>query len=250
MKIAILSDIKSNAYALESVIKDLKSKEADVILNLGDSFYGPIEPRKTYDLIQENKIITICGNEDRQILEATPAQLEENNILRYVHDELDDNILYWIQDLSFEKIIGSDYYMIHGTYQDDSLYMLEDVSSGKAILNDDKKILDIIDDIKSKFVMCGHSCVPRCVNLSSGQVAINPGAVGLQAFKSTYPNDHIIENNTPDASYIMLDIDDGKYSLELVKVAYDFEKAALKAEENGSDDWGYTLRTGKIDSNH
>ena len=246
MKIAILSDIKSNVYALEEVIKDAKHKKVDAMLNLGDSFNGPIAPRATYDLIKENQFITICGNEDRQILESTPAQLEENDTLRYVYNDLDDVILHWIQKLPFEKLIGSDYYMIHGTFQDDSIYMLEDVDSGTPVLRDDKNILEIIDDITSKFVLCGNSCIPRCLTLSSGQVVINPGSVGLQAFKNSYPSEHTIENNTPDASYVILTVDEEKYGIELVKVAYDYEKAALKAIENGRDDWAYALRNGKI----
>jgi len=246
MKIAILSDIKSNVYALEEVIKDAKNKQVDVMLNLGDSFYGPIEPRATYELLKENQFITLCGNEDRKILESTPAQLEDNSTLRYVYNDLDDDILHWIQDLPFEKLIGTDYYMIHGTYQDDSVYMLEDVSSGTAILREEKKILEILDDISSKFVLCGNSCIPRCSNLSSGQVVINPGSVGLQAFKDSYPVEHTIENNTPDASYVILTVEDDKYGIELVKIAYDFEKAALKAVENEREDWAYALRTGKV----
>lgn len=246
MKIAILSDIKSNVYALETVIKDAKNKQVDVLLNLGDSFYGPIEPRKTYELLKENQFISLCGNEDRKILESTPDQLEENDTLRYVYNDLDDDILHWIQDLPFEKLIGSDYYMIHGTFEDDSIYMLEDVSSGTPILREDKKILEILDDITSKFVLCGNSCIPRCTNLSSGQVVINPGSVGLQAFKESYPVEHVIENNTPEASYVILNVEDDKYGIELVKVAYDFEKAASKACEQGRDDWAYSLRTGKV----
>jgi len=246
MKIAILSDIKSNVYALESVIRDAKSKNVDVILNLGDSLYGPIAPRETFNMIKENKIITICGNEDRKILEATPDQLEKNDTLRYVYNDLDDNILYWIQDLSFEKLIGSDFYMIHGTFADDSLYMLEDISSGKAQLRDDKNILSVIDDITSKFVMCGNSCIPRCINLSSGQVVINPGSVGLQAFKSDYPNDHIIENNSIDASYVVLSVEGDNYGIELVKVTYDVEKAAEVAKKNGRLDWAHALEKGKV----
>jgi len=246
MKIAILSDIKSNVYALEAVLEDIKTRSVDAILNLGDSFYGPIEPRATYDLIRKSQFITICGNEDRKILESSLAQLEENETLRYTYNQLGDDVLYWIQDLPFEKLIGADYYMIHGTYMDDSLYMLEDVETGKPILKDDKKILEIIDDIKSTFVMCGNSGIPRCASLSSGQVVINPGTVGLQAFKSDIPNKHIIENNTPDASYVILTVEDNKYGVEPLRVPYDYEKAASRAEENNRPDWAYSLRTGKV----
>ena len=146
MKIAILSDIKSNVYALEAVISDIKIKQVDAILNLGDSFYGPIEPKATYDLIRQNQFINLMGDEDRKILESTLDQLEKNETLRYTYNDLGDDVLYWIQELPFEKLIGEDFYMIHGTYLDDTVYMLEDITSGKAILRDDKRILEIMED--------------------------------------------------------------------------------------------------------
>jgi hypothetical protein len=124
--------------------------------------------------------------------------------------------------------------------------MLENSSSGKLELNTDKKILEILDDIKSKFVFCGNSCLSRCTNLSSGQVAINPGSVGLQAFIKETPTKHIIENNTPEASYVILTIENEQYNIELRKVAYDVESAALEAIKNGREDWAYSLRTGKV----
>lgn len=247
MKIAILSDIKSNVYALEAVIEDTKRKKVDVLINLGDSFLGPIAPKETYDLIRKNNFITLLGDEDRQILEASLAQLEVNDILRFVYNDLNDEVLYWIQELPFEKLIGEDFYMIHGTYQDDSLYLLEDSSSGNLELHNDKKILESLDDIKSKFVFCGNSCTPRCVNLSSGQVVINPGSVGVQAFIKNLPNKHTIENNHIDASYVILTVEDGQYDIELVKVPYDVQKAASRASQNGREDWAKRLKTGRLD---
>jgi len=246
MKIAILSDIKSNVYALYAVIKDAKSKGVDVMLNLGDSFYGPIAPKATFDLLQDNNFINVCGNEDRGILEASLQQLEENKTLKYVYEDLGEEVLFWIQALPFEKFVTPEVYITHGTQHDDSVYMLEDVSSGKVELRNDKEILDLIDDVESKFVLCGHSHTPRCINLSSGQIVMNPGSVGLQAYKGEKPNTHVVENFTPDASYIILEVQNEEYSLELVKVSYDYEKAALKAEENGRYDWAYAVRKGEV----
>ena len=246
MKIAILSDIHSNVYALEEVIKDAKNKNVDLMLNLGDSFYGPIEPLKTYKMLVENKFINVMGNQDREILEASLESLKNNKTLKYVYEDLGEEVLYWIQNLPFEKFIGDDLYMTHGTQHDDSVYMLEDVSSGKPIIRDDKKIIELIDDVESKFVLCGHSHMPRCLNLSSGQVVINPGSVGLQAYKDELPNEHFIENFTPDASYVLLTVSKKQYNVELIKVAYDYEKAALKAIENGREDWAHSLRTGEV----
>ena len=45
---------------------------------------------------------------------------------------------------------------------------------------------------------------------------------------------------------MILTIDDEKYDIELRKVAYDFESAALKASANNREDWANALRTGKV----
>jgi len=246
MKIAIISDIHSNVYALEEVLKDIRSKDIEVILNLGDMFYGPIEPRATYELIRKNKLINISGNQDREILEASIEQLEENQTLKYTYDDLGEDVLYWIQDLPFEKLIGGTYYMIHGTYFNDSQYLLEDVKEEGMTLRDEKEILKLTDNIEAPFIFCGHSHLPRCIILSTGHVVINPGSVGLQAYEDELPVKHKMQNNTPDAAYSILSIEDNQYSVEQIRVAYDYEKAAKKAEENGRKDWAYALRTGKV----
>lgn len=246
MQIAILSDIHSNIYALEEVIKDIKNRDIEVVLNLGDMFYGPIEPRATYELIRENKFINICGNQDREILEASLDQLEKNPTLRYTYENLGEEVLYWIQDLQFEKIIGGIYYMIHGTYFDDSQYLLEDISNGEVTLRRDEEIIKLTDNIEVPFIFCGHSHLPRVHKLNTGQIVINPGSVGLQAYEDELPIKHKMQNHTPDAAYTILTVEENQYSIEQVRVAYDYEKAARKAEDNGRDDWAYALRTGKV----
>ena len=243
MQIAIISNIKSNVYALQEVIKDIKNRNIEVVLNLGDMFYGPIEPRKTYELIRKNKFINICGNEDRQILEASLDQLEKDSTLKYVYEDLGEEVLYWIQDLQFEKIIGGTYYMIHGTYFDDSQDLLENISNGEAKPRSDEEIIKLTDNIKTIFIFCGQSIIPKIHKLNTGQIVINPGAVGVQ---SEVKNGIKMENQTCDAAYSILTIEDNQYSVEQVRVAYDFEKAALKAEENKRVDWAHALRTGKV----
>ncbi len=55
MKVAILSDIHSNVFALKAVIKDAKNKGVTKFINLGDTLYGPIEPKKTYKFLKKAK---------------------------------------------------------------------------------------------------------------------------------------------------------------------------------------------------
>lgn len=246
MRIAIVSDIKSNVYALEEIIKDIENKNVDHMINLGDSFYGPIAPRKTFDLLQKHKFITVCGDEDRKILEASLDQLKNDSLLKFVYEDLKEEVLYWIQDLPFEKFLNEDVYFTHGTQHDDSKYLLEDVSSGQAVLRNEKEIIKLIDDVESKFVLCGHSHKARCVNLSNGQVVINPGSIGLQAFKSSNPCLHNIENLSPKASYIILDINKNEYNIVLHSVSYDYKKAINKANIRDEKAWAYALEYAKV----
>jgi predicted phosphodiesterase len=246
MKIAILSDIKSNVYALEAVIQDAKSKNVDTMINLGDSLYGPIAPRESYELIKKHGIITVCGNEDRKILEASLDQLEKDALLKYVYEDLNEEILYWIQALPFEKFLNDNIYFTHGTQHDDSKYLLEEVIEGSLILRNEKKILELIDDVESKFVICGHSHKARCINLSNGQIVINPGSVGLQALTTSSPSFHSIENHTNEASYIILNIKDTEYDITLNKVSYDYDKAISAVNKRNEKQWAYALKTGKV----
>ena len=51
MRIAVLSDIHSNVFALEAVINDAKQRGAEKMFNLGDIVYGPVAPKATYALL-------------------------------------------------------------------------------------------------------------------------------------------------------------------------------------------------------
>lgn len=48
-RMAVLSDIHGNMMALEAVVVDIKKRQVDGILNLGDHLSGPLWPRETID---------------------------------------------------------------------------------------------------------------------------------------------------------------------------------------------------------
>lgn len=52
-KIAVISDIHGNKWALKEVINDIKERNIDTIFNLGDSLYGPLDPVSTYDILKK-----------------------------------------------------------------------------------------------------------------------------------------------------------------------------------------------------
>lgn len=57
--IAAISDVHSNVFALEAVLKDIKQRNATQIVNLGDILYGPIAPKATYELLMKHQKILL-----------------------------------------------------------------------------------------------------------------------------------------------------------------------------------------------
>ena len=72
-RIAVLSDIHSNYYALSACVEDAKTRGADCFIFLGDYVSGFADATKTLDIVYELRehYPTICirGNRERSMLE-------------------------------------------------------------------------------------------------------------------------------------------------------------------------------------
>jgi len=60
-RIAVISDIHGNRWALEAVLEDIDREGTDKIVNLGDAVYGPLDPAGTADIIINRGIPTVRG---------------------------------------------------------------------------------------------------------------------------------------------------------------------------------------------
>ncbi|SJL84202.1 metallophosphoesterase family protein [Vibrio palustris] len=245
-KFAILSDIHSNVYALEAVVEHAKSNGVTAFVNLGDILYGPIAPRQTYDYLQSLNAITISGNQDRQIYEATKAEIESNPTMQFILSDLGPQPLDWMRQLPFDLQINEDIYACHGTPNDDLVYLLENINTGSPVVRADSEIIELLNGVSSPIVVCGHTHTARCVELTTGQIVINPGSVGLQAYTDDEPNVHSMQSYSSAASYVILQgKPDGKWDIVFHKVMYDVESAARAAKKQERYDWVHFLTTGR-----
>ena len=74
MRIAVISDIHSNADALSAVLADMDMSSVNSVVSLGDNIgYGP-EPEAVIQRIQERKIPSVLGNHEYGMIET--ASLE------------------------------------------------------------------------------------------------------------------------------------------------------------------------------
>ncbi|PWI32390.1 metallophosphatase family protein [Vibrio albus] len=245
-KIAVLSDIHSNIFALKAVVNDAKAKGVTTFVNLGDILYGPIAPRETYDYLLELEAVTISGNQDRQIYEATQDEIDSNPTMKFILGSLGEPPLEWMKQLPFDAQITPDIYACHGTPDDDLVYLLEDIHTGGPAVRADSEIIRLLNGVSSPIVLCGHTHIPRCVELSTGQLIINPGSVGLQAYTDEEPLVHSMQNHSSRASYVTLQQSaDNRWAIEFHKVGYDVDQAVYAAKQRGREDWVHYLSTGR-----
>ena len=250
--IAAISDIHSNVFALEAVLTDIKHRDIDKIVNLGDILYGPIAPNATYALLTKHQddIITIRGNQDRQIYEATTVEIKGNSTLAFIIKDLPEIAIRWMQNLPFDYHLNEDIYLCHGSPTDDMVYLLENIETGQPTLRNNADVLALLNGIDSPVIVCGHTHIPRTVMLSTGQIVINTGSVGYPAYKDDLPIMHKMQTYSPHASYALIKCVENKkgkqWQTEHIRVPYDYEGAAKLALTNGREDWAFALRTGRV----
>jgi predicted phosphodiesterase len=243
MRVALRSDIHGNAPALQAVLHELQGERIDALMNLGDIFYGPLWPRRTWELLQSLNAVTIRGNEDRLIDQATPQQIAQHPTLRYDVEDLGDEPIAWMRALPPVAQLD-DIYACHGTPDSDVTYLLEDVSSGDAVLRDEQDIRTRLGAIDERVIVCGHSHTPRALRLPDGTLIVNPGSVGLPAYDDDLPVPHRMQTGTPHARWALIERTAQGWRADLRSAAYDYEAAAVQAEARQRADWAGWLRSG------
>ena len=69
MKIAVISDIHANVYALMNVLEDIDNEKVDTIVCLGDLVGYGSQPNEVISMIKERHILCIKGNYDNSVVD-------------------------------------------------------------------------------------------------------------------------------------------------------------------------------------
>jgi putative phosphoesterase len=246
-RLAILADIHANVWALDAVLAHAKSRGIDRFVNLGDSLYGPLKPHATYErLMRESVLITIQGNQDRLIYEASEREVNSIRTLAYVIRDLGDEPIHWLSELPRTAVFEDDIFLCHGTPGSDSNYLLEDVMEGLPEVRSEGAIRELLQGVRQPVVLCGHTHIPRVVELSHGQVIVNPGSVGVPAYDDVDPVRYRMQTFSPHACYAILEKNAAGWNVSLERVAYNYLAPAEFARMMGRDDWAQGIATGRM----
>jgi len=244
MKIAAVSDIHGNLFALDAVLEDVRRRGVDIAVNLGDILSGGLLPAETAERLMVLDLPTIAGNHERQVLTLDPERMGASD--RHAFDTLGDAQRAWIARLPAVLSPADGVFMCHATPYNDVDCYLEDLVDGELRPAPVGRIEERSRSCDASLILCGHSHIPRVVRLSTGQLIVNPGSVGIQAYQGHDPAPHVVEVGAPHARYAILESTRWGWQADLIAVPYDWDQAAKLAARNGREDWARALATGFV----
>ncbi len=238
--VAIVSDVHGNLPALEAIVADATAQGATRFWNLGDSLSGPLWPVETCDYLIAAGWPSLAGNHERQLLTLPLERMGASD--RFALGCLEDRHRAWLDACPPTMTPQEGVLLCHGTPQSDLEHWLHSVDTSGLREASPDEVAGRAAGAGAKVSFCGHTHVPRQVRIPDGRLVVNVGSGGLQAYDDDHPIDYRVENGSPHASYVLWDGE----TVMVRAVAYDWGRAADKAEREGRPDWAVALRTGRM----
>lgn len=245
MRIAVLSDIHGNVWALDAVLAEVESAGVEQVLNLGDCFWGPLAPRETLKRLRERPWPTVRGNQDRVLLEGANGPMD-----RYTLGELGDEGVRWLIDRTSPAVAFGGVLACHGTPDRDDDTLVERVEETHVRQATTEELGRALDAVGSsvEVVLCGHSHRPAVLSAGDRHLVVNPGSVGLPAYRDDEPYPHGMEAGSPHARWALLERTVAGWRVQLRATPYDTSAAVIAARARGREDWARWIGTGRASS--
>ena len=244
MKFAAIADIHGNLGALEAVLADISAAGITEIVNLGDHLSGPLDARRTADLLIDRGLVCIRGDQDRRLVELDRT----GSCQRRDYKQLDRKHLDWLASLPPTMFYRDEVFLCHASPRADATYWLDRPTDDGSVQRSPVPDMEAeAVGIAASLILCGHTHIPRVVRLRDGRLVVNAGSVGCSGYTGVEPVFHKVEAGTPDACYAILERTRLGWSSTLRYVPYDRAPMAEMARGNGSPVWATALATGWVE---
>jgi putative phosphoesterase len=209
MKIAAISDIHGNLYALMKVLEDIADQNVYQIVCLGDLVgYGP-HPNEVIALIKRREIPCIKGNYDASAVDGEYSFIRNTTInsfsLPWAINEVRISNKHYLDSLPLKleySINGVNIVFTHGSPEKINEYLFE---NGE---NTIKTMQDFTGDV----LVCAHTHIPSCKKFDN-KLFVNVGSVGKPKI------------GRPNPTYALIDIsNDGDVDVSIREIEYEFKR--------------------------
>lgn len=237
MRIAIISDIHGNFVALKAALSDIKRREANRIVCLGDvGAIGP-QPIEVIEHLRSIRCPSVMGNTDETLAKDLPGELgagipeEERKRLEaldlWTRKKLTKLHRHYLSTfkLIFEVHLGPHQSLLcyHGSPSSNTEGILPTVP--------DEELARRLEGHKANVFAGGHTHTQMFKRFLSSLV-INPGSIGLPFQIESSGR----MRNPPMAEYAIVSSFDGALSVELVSVTYSLSELRRAVRNSGMPD--------------
>lgn len=257
MRVAVISDIHANLEALNSVIKDIRKRNVDKIICLGDIIEKGVHPKECIKIIKDSCDIVIQGNCDYYFsiehTEINDKSEEKKQRIIWNQSLISSEDREYLLSLPFcyeFYMSGSLVRLFHATPNANNIPIinLDNVETKyKMFLPSNNTVSKDVADV----VIYGHIHHPYMDKIYN-KTLINVGSVGnsYDVIRNDKKDSNVLE--TTKANYLIIEGEYGSkqynsdISFQFIKVPYDIDKELEDEEINiEKDNYRYELKQGK-----
>ncbi|WP_161882136.1 metallophosphoesterase family protein [Deinococcus alpinitundrae] len=214
MRLAVLSDVHGNAFALEAVLADIKAAAPDVLYNLGDTAWGAADPGRAWALQAEHAPSSVRGNTDERV----SGQRAGKEAMRdWVRSQLPADAPQQLSALpTFLDVAGGEVRLAHGSPRDPwEALMLTATGRGEQERPATfAELRERLDGFEGKLCIVGHTH-REMLTVVGGVTVVNAGPVSRQ------------KDGLPLARWVLLTHTAGSWNVEYRRVPYDIAAAVM-----------------------
>src|SRR5689334_7574767 len=164
MRFAAIADVHGNYLALQAVLADIRALDIADIVNLGDMLSGPLDARRTIEILMRLDAAHVLGNHDRYLLDRPPEKMGSWD--RPAYDALGAAQLDWLRAHPKARVFREQVFLCHATPDNDEVYWLDTVHpDGAVALSPLDRIEQLAGEITQSLILCAHTHLARAVRL-------------------------------------------------------------------------------------
>lgn len=239
MRVAVISDVHGNAFALEAVLRDIRAAAPDLTVNLGDQAEGSADPARALSIQAELAAagaLEVRGNNEEKLWPGGRRSALSRAYGAWLEAHTDPALLARVAALPLTARAGG-LLACHGTPDSawHSLLWVWD-HGGYYRARDPRELRATLDPLGAEVVLCGHTHRAGTTRVGD-TLLVNAGSVSDQV------------DGDPRARWTRLDRVNGQWAVTFHATPYDIEAAVAWAATHTPFGNGETslLRTGTMD---
>ena len=209
MRIAAISDVHGNLYALMRVLESIDSENIDTIICLGDLVGYGSQPNEVISLIRKRHILCIKGNYDNSVIDKGFTYIRDTAInsfsLPWTVEELRTSNKYFLEnqpDRISLNIQNKEIVFVHGSQRKINEYLTHDYEN----------LEEVMTEFNGDILVCAHTHIPYLKEFKD-KLLVNCGSVGKP------------KNGSPNATYAILEFQKhSKPKVIFKSVKYEYAK--------------------------